>query len=182
MNCKGSIRLGTACLQCEKCKQELAGILNRLHKYEAENRDKKEERHWPGRYKAEELYYVPDIAHGHVNKRENARKELVKSDRECGIACKIRDEALFIQQQQSAYLELIDKIQELNEGWRPDWNDDNYKHEPCYNHYDGLISIVSDNSDQSLPDWFQAKSKQIWKTAIDQLGEPKIKLALWGIE
>lgn len=143
-------------------------------------KDTKEESwHWPGRYKPDNGNYFKIANNGEVYIPDIESE----SDRLNGICCKTREEAEFVKKQREAYLELIDLLQELNEGWRPNWEDNRIlKWGAVYNYAIDKIKIVLSSDEQIFPDCLHGKSRKIWGKVIDQLGEEKIKLALWGIE
>ena len=80
-------------------------------------------------------------------------------------------------------LEVIDKIQELNKGWRPDWNDEEQKkyYFEYHRHPIGTPKIFQNYTETIgiLKDEFYFKSREIGCKLIKELGTNKIKLALW---
>lgn len=116
---------------------------------------------------------------------EDRRNELlIKNSRILGICGETSNELLFVYSHLEAKRDVIDRLKELNKGWLPDWSDlYQEKWEPTWNHSAPTcatkINLAVYTSAQSLPDWFQAKSKEIWLQVIEEFGEEKIRLAIW---
>lgn len=134
--------------------------------------------HWPG-------MYIPSggssvYAAWSCDMICTSHETLIKGYQLLQICCKTTEERDFVLAHQKANLAVINELARLNEGWRPDWKNDDPKWEP-HLQIAGEILILSDSDLQGLPDWFQAKSKEIWLQVIENLGEGKVKLALWPI-
>ncbi len=131
--------------------------------------DKKVIEHVPGRYQ-------PNGKYGFTT-------SIVEYCRIFNICCKTEQEAEFILRQKKAKLALIDKIHELNDGWVPDWS--NYEDDKWYFYYNHtknrLVCTIIGNFQESKNELY-FKSEEIGDQIISELGEPLIKLALWGIE
>lgn len=73
--------------------------------------------------------------------------------------------------------QLMNVAKYLNEGWRPDWEDNGEsKYFILIDYYDNKITINSDYYDLYAVVYF--KSKELAQQAIDILGEETIRLAL----
>jgi hypothetical protein len=138
--------------------------------------------HWPGMYKPKQgdSAYTTDLA-GNV-RRANAElhgNDQIEGLREAGSCCATEEEAEFVKAHFETRRDLIDRIAELNEGWRPDWSDsEQMKYAPRFNHYDDEIIVVAYHKIQILPDYFHGKSG-VWQQIFEEFDGDKIKLAIW---
>lgn len=127
--------------------------------------EKQEEKpkHWQGRYKPKKngRYYVTgerDAMHKVIN-HNTASAQFHRSFSLCSQTIA---EAEFVKRQKEAELEVIDRLAELNEGWKPDWNDKYQpKWEPYYAHDIHGVMYMKYGYTQHLPDHFQAKTEEI---------------------
>lgn len=140
--------------------------------------------HWPGMYFPEQnaqywlLNNIYDIIE--VTKTDNIDADSILIRRACAISCETKEEADFVQAHMKVRLEIIDRLRELNGNWIPDANINSFKYEPAYDRNIDRIIIQESRAYSSLPDWFQARTKQIWNQIIyEEFGEEKVKLALW---
>jgi len=149
-----------------------------------EKEQKKEDpKHIPGRYDGEPFWTI------HYGNRceplsHDTHYTDHKAPRITGSCCKTKEEAEFIIRQQKAYLQLIDSIHELNDGWTPDWKkDDESKHTFYYGHLSETINLEDAYcSRQYFKDELYFEEEKIGRELIKELGADLIKLALWGIE
>jgi len=148
----------------------------------ADNVDKTTQRvaklHWPGRYKPEDggVYHLaadpPETVY------LDNYPELVESHRLNGVCCASHKEAEYVRKHKEAYLKLVDKIQELNNGWEPDWDDGSMA--KFFFHYeDDLMAYSEWYTLKACKNELYFKSSEIGKQIIEELGEETIKLALW---
>jgi len=143
----------------------------------------KDDHHWQGMYpvKENETYISLDHELIDFNPRQfrNRTRIAVKYDRAYGVCAKSVEEMIFVHKQKQAYIELVDKIKELNHSWLPDWSDESEeKWEPSLMQPERCLDIVVSTGRQVLPDWFQGKTDDIWRQAFEQIGEENVKLAL----
>jgi hypothetical protein len=155
-------------------------------------RYKEEPGHWPGRYLAKEegLHTIAQMGYDGPVMFTFSQGAINMTMRKSQTSTLTKQECDFVDRQKSAYLQLIDKIQELNEGWRPDWSDlrqDKY-YFLYYHDYilkgSGyiLISGWDDRATQCYKEELYFNKKIIGKKIIEELGESLIKLALWDID
>ena len=160
-----------------------------LKEYLDEKEKKKTDWHWPGLYDPKnniegyEYHRKEDHQVRQVCIIGNLSYEVIANDR-CNInCCQTESELKLVARQKQAFLEVVDKLKELNDGWKPDWNNSaQRKCEPYYSHQGNEIHISFSDSIQVLPSLLQSKSEKVWLDVIEQLGEDKVKLALWWIE
>jgi len=145
---------------------------------EEREQKKKETKHIQGRYDGESLYsFDPHI--GIVVKTDGFRYH----SRVIGTSCATEEEAQLVHQQQESYLELIDKIHELNDGWTPDWGRvDSLKYAFNYCIDAASVQLFGWSDSQHYKTELYFESEKIGSKIIEELGEDLIKLALWGIE
>lgn len=138
--------------------------------------------HWPGRYNpASNKSFYTCAPNGVAKSFVNYTSDQKNGPREAGVCCQSAQEAEFVFYQKKAELAVIKELARLNEGWRPDWKNDDPKWEPLYDHNSKEIIIQAGTVGSYLPEWFQAKSEKIWEQVIENLGEEKVKLALWPV-
>lgn len=81
--------------------------------------------------------------------------------------------------QQLAYMEYIRAIAEFNEGWEPDWSDDDQaKWHTIFSTVYKQLKISVCFYEQAQHEYLHYKSEAILEKLIEKLGEDKIKLAL----
>lgn len=132
------------------------------------------QKHWPGRFnpKKNRQYFYP-----WTGVMLNHDQEITDMHRAQGMCCETEKEAEFVREQMEAELAVIDRLAELNEGWRPEKDVDSY--EPFLDRDTGKIIIERHSYAQILPDCQLSKSSEIWKQVISEFGKEKIKLAIW---
>jgi len=136
--------------------------------------------HWPGMWRvARSENYTTLTMDGALRETKSIDLDTTLLRRCMGVLCKTEKEAEFVKAHLEARLEVIDRLEELNGDWRPNWDASDIKHEPQYSRRTDEINICGAQAFATLPDWFQAKAKQIWLRVIEELGEEKVKLALW---
>ena len=82
---------------------------------------------------------------------------------------------------EKAIRKVTDRIKELNDGWYPDWNNDEHKYYfNSYNHFDNSIFIVYYFYTQSYPNSHYMKSEEIAEQIRNEMFDD-IKLML-GVE
>ncbi len=79
-----------------------------------------------------------------------------------------------------AKLQVIETLADLNQGWWPDWENDEPKWEPGIDHRTKTITITMDSTYSFLEDCYQAKTKEVWEQTIEKLGQKTVELALWA--
>jgi len=102
--------------------------------------------------------------------------------RRMGVCSETKEEAEFVYRQQKAYLELIDKIFELNDGWVPAWGANISNYAFSYYHPGKGIDSYDWENIQYFKTELYFKSEDIGNRIIEELGTELIKLALWGLE
>ncbi len=140
--------------------------------------------HWPGMFNpgAGDEYVHPWVDTPGYGTRHNNNQECTDFDRASGLCCETAAEAAFVKAHTEARLAVIDRLKALNEGWRPDWDAGNeLKFHLSYLPYEDEIVISQGATGlcQSPPDCFYAKSTLICQQVISELGEEKVKLAIW---
>ena len=149
--------------------------INQLIEIMKISKEERGRKHIPGRYNKLPFYVVP-----FSNYLENDEGQL-GYHRLKGRACRNEKEYEFIIDQQNAYLTLIDRIHYLNDGWWPDWeNDQQCKWFFRFNILEGF-DIISTKYLRIYKDELYFRSKTIGQQLLFEL-EAEIKLALWGIE
>jgi len=143
-------------------------------------------KHWPGRYNPggeRKGFYSYNWGERSPMSFRDSSDEFTAECRVLGICSETKEEAEFVHRQQAAYLELIDTIQELNEGWCPDWEDGGQlKHYFAYDYVGGALGVRNEiDSMRAHPDCEYMKN-YVSPEVITKFGKTKIKLALWGIE
>jgi hypothetical protein len=137
--------------------------------------------HWPGMYRPspdkenKSIVFVGSQYHASIT----ISADEIEFFRYCQRSCATQEEADFIYSAHKARLQIIDRLLELNEGWRPGWNNEKQaKWEIFYYETENEISPVINYTNHSLPDWFQAKNEIIWMQIIEEFGPEKIRLGL----
>ena len=91
----------------------------------------KKQKHWPGMFQPQEeqeYFSANPMDGGFINQSFlNYNQGITDTHRALGICCETKEEADFVIRKKRARLELVDLIAELNEGWRPDWDDEDQK-------------------------------------------------------
>jgi len=145
----------------------------------AQNSETETPKHWPGMYEPDNYnspyYYLGPISD--ISICRTWRKDEVKFERQSGICCETEKEAEFVKAHMEARLEVTDRLAELNEGWRPQKGQNMWY--PFLVQETGEIDFTYASDTQILPDWFQGKTLTIWKEVVSDLGEEKVKLAIW---
>ena len=144
-----------------------------------DSREKK--RHTPGRFKPGKggSYCAIHERCLDIEYLENLNQDHTDRHIALGICCETEKEAEFVRDQKAAYLELIDKIKELNKGWRVDWKDENQKkYFLRYNRKvdEIIISLAWIMQDQRSE--LAAKTEAICAYIICEFGSEKICLAM----
>ena len=92
-------------------------------------------------------------------------------------------ESEFVRRKQTAYLELIDLLKELNDGWRPYWDGPSglsqLKWFPVHDHVLSKTWFDKEHIQQKQASEQAAKSEEVWQEIEKRLGKEKIFLALW---
>ena len=145
--------------------------------------EEEKEWRWPGMHSpvlsAEYLVIEASDDGSIVEARRNENPGCAEGHRALGVCCETEREAEFIKAHTEARLEVVDLLKKLNEGWRPDWDDDYAeKHYAVLDHDLDEIFIRSSGDTQILPCWFHSKTKGIWIQVIKELGEEKVRFAL----
>jgi hypothetical protein len=154
-------------------------LIDLLEELIPEGEEKAAAKHWPGRYKPKDSKIWTIFANGRVHSATLTEDDINKR-KILGISCETQDEVEFVKAHLEAKNELIETLEELNGGWRPDWaNPEESKYEPYYDRNGDRLVIAHYMTVSSLPDCFQIKSPAIWRLLIERIGEEKIKLALW---
>lgn len=164
--------------------------LDEMREEEWEVREEEKPPHWPGRYSGDRSFVV-NANYGNVRLKDDSPN--IRQYRRSGICCRTVAEVDFVRAHQSAYLELIDKIQECNsrwkqrnDDWRPDWNNPN--EDKVYFTLQRVpeVKVVIEGTElygnvlhQTLKDELYMRSGLIAERILEELGEGKVKLALW---
>jgi hypothetical protein len=140
--------------------------------------------HWAGMFepKEKQTYFTVEESAGGlaVDNKCNTYQQCTDAHRALGVCCKTEKEAEFIRSKQVAYLEVVDLLKKLNNGWRPDWTDeDQEKYFLFWDHSDGEILCDIHGYSQGQRSELAAKTEEICHDVIKQLGPDKIYLALW---
>ncbi len=109
-----------------------------------ESKKRRGRKHIPGRYtKASFWGYELDLQE--IIRFNSDDQKYINRLRVIGNCSKTEQEAVFIHNQRKAYINLIDKIHELNDGWRPDWDEGKQsKYNFRYTH-DGKEILINEN-------------------------------------
>jgi hypothetical protein len=87
------------------------------------------------------------------------------------------EEAKHYQKRLEAIAEYRDLIEELNDGWEPNWrNSHERKHYVYCNHFFEKFAPNHCGTQQLQEPWHYLKSEELAKQVIDTLGEEKLKL------
>src|SRR6056297_2906767 len=67
--------------------------------------------------------------------------------------------------------EILDRIEELNEGWEPDWSDfEQSKHKIVWDREDNQFFVLARVINKSLPDRYYLEFRSIGEKLIDEFG------------
>ena len=138
---------------------------------------KPEPKHWPGMYRPPDDKNSYAVWSPRINEVSIASASAIKILRKRGECCAFLAEAEFVKAHMEARLEVIDRLAELNEGWRPQKGQNIWY--PFLNRDTGELDFNYTKDTQFLPDWFHGKTLIIWQEVAEELGEEKIKLAIW---
>lgn len=138
-------------------------------------------KHWPGYYdplEGGEYFVVCSAVNGLLAyKRTNGDQSYTDADRALGICCETKEEAEFVIKQKKAERDVRDLLEKKNEGWRPDW--ESTKQDKWEAFKQGAAIRFQATACQTLRDCFQAMTEEVWEEVIEELGEEKVRLALW---
>lgn len=144
-----------------------------------DNENKPIEPHWPGYYQPEELHIFYHFGGRYAYSNDFKSSQAARA---FGACSKTIEESEQVFESAKIRLQIIDRLVELNDGWRPDWEDrDQRKYVISYYYRDNETVISGYNEVQILPSMFYAKSDKIWQQIIDEIGEAAIIQAMWGL-
>jgi len=144
-----------------------------------EKPESKKEHRWPGMYNPAhgEVIWTIDFG-GMIEERVTYKQSHVAMLRAAQLCCKTRAEAEFVKNYMDAKRDVIGRLKGLNEGWRTNEHVDSH-YEIRLDRNEDTIKIILFIGAQALPDYFHAKTENIWEEVGDEFGDEKIKLAIW---
>ncbi len=132
--------------QIEEKRKELAELEKKLERENSVNRF----RFFMPEYK-EDFYFI--CSDGDVKSARACENEYEFRAFELGNMYQTKEQAQKSLEQQKAYMRLVRKIHELNDGWIPDWgNNEQNKYSLYFNHHEGFVSFIRIIYCPSLPD------------------------------
>ena len=138
-------------------------------------------KHQVNHYPTKDTYVYVVLTDGVIDKIQWNDGSYVRSVYDLGKVFYTREEAEQYNKREKAIRKVTDRIKELNEGWLPDWSNDEGKiYFDDYNHSYNFISISSYRHKQSYPNSYYMKSRRIAGQIRDEMFDD-IKLML-GVE
>jgi hypothetical protein len=171
--------------QLKQIEADVQDILERLEELRQKSKDDEFENeisYSPGYFPAKkgDEYHTPRVYENIQQKWANDKQDLWWQN--MGLICRTREEAEFVVRKKEAYCKLVTRISELNGGWVPNWEDDEYKYHFYLESDTDSLKIVGKIYVRILPDELHFESRQRGIILHRELGVDLIKLAIWGIE
>ena len=132
-------------------------------------------------YPTKDTYVYVVLTDGVIDKIQWNDGSYVRNVYDLGKVFYTREEAEQHVKREKAIRKVTDRIKELNDGWYPDWNNDEPKyHFNSYNYFDNSMFIAYYFYTQSYPNSYYMKSEEIAEQIRNEMFDD-IKLML-GVE
>jgi hypothetical protein len=86
-----------------------------------------------------------------------------------------------VSRQTELYKKISNRLLELNEGWWPDWSNEDFKFSLRYDHEYKQLIAKKNTFAQYFENGLYAKNNEIWMQIIDEFGKEDVVFALFGM-